>query len=303
MPVPRFVLLAGCLGRKLDAELESRGATFLATGNGTVCKPLLVCAGQCVLDYWLKQIEECPRLQNRTWIVVSNEHFGLYQDWAQQNNFPCDRLVCNGVCVGDNAVQGDAANLALAIPADNSEWVFCARADYMFEPEQSLRHFVESAFLSQRLTIAMTRPSANALEAGLALETSQDTEGLRGDSFMSNVLIKAGNTVRVDSSSLHASADSNWVSVPLLGMPPEVYKQLTHQTPTSGGGGGWRSLEQLIAAYNVKHALTGFKFGPLFSVRSLKQLLFTDHFFHHLKRRRAEVHAVRCADRPDLSLA
>lgn len=286
--------MAGCLGRTFNDDIDSRGASFLSSGKGTVCKPLLSCAGQCVLNCWLKQIEDCPRLQGRTWIVVNKEHLSLYEDWARQNSFPRDRLICNGATASDNATPGDARDLALAVPQDNREWIFCARADYLFEPEQSLRHFVESVFITQRLTVAMSTPSSVALEAGLALDTSPDDDGLRGESFMSNVLIKAGNTVRVDSCNLQASAASEWVSVPLLGIPPEVYKQLISSPESSSGRPhGWRSLERLIAAYSSNNALTGFQCTPIFSVRTLKQFLYSNSFFHHLKRRRDEVYAVR----------
>eukprot|EP00892_Ulva_mutabilis_P004586 jgi/Ulvmu1/249/UM001_0253.1 len=283
----RFVLLAGCLGRKLHDEFKSRGAIFLSNGNGTVCKPLLACAGLPILNHWLKQIEDCPRLQNKVWIVVNKEHLPLYHDWARKNQFPCDKLICNGVSASDDYLPGDAKVLSMAVPEGSQDWVFCARADYVFEPEQSLRHFVESAFISQRLTIAMTRPSANAMEAGLQLQTSQDSDGLRGDSFMSNVLIKAGNTLKVDSCSLSSQPGCEWVSAPLWAIPPDVYDHLSLGTSSDC----WRSLEKCIAAYNVDHPLTGFKFGPIFSLRSLKQVLFTDQFFNHLARRRAEVHA------------
>lgn len=254
-----------------------------------------MCAGQCVLNYWLKQIEECPRLQDRIWVVVSQEHLSLYEEWARNNNFPRERLICNGVRAGDST-PGDARDLALALPQDNSEWVFCARADYVFEPEQSLRHFVESAFITGRLTVAMSAATPVALEAGLNLATSHDAEGLCERSFMSNVLIKAGNTVKVDSCSLQALDNPGWVSVPLLGMPAEVCKQLLaspHAQCGQENTGGWRSLERFVAAYNETHPLTGFKCSPIFSVRSLKQFLFTNNFFHHLSRRRAEVYAVR----------
>lgn len=158
------------------------------------------------------------------------------------------------------------------------------------------RHFVESAFITGRLTVALSPPNLAALEAGLGVETSPDTDGLIGDSFMSNVLIKAGNTVRVDSCTLQPSSSCESVTAPLVGMPASVCKQLldlTQPVVAPGCCEGWRSLERRIAAYNCKQPVTGFKCSQLFCVRSLSQFLFTNHFFHHLERRRAEVHAVR----------
>lgn len=111
---------------------------------------------------------------------------------------------------------------------------------------------------------------------------------------MRNVLINAGNTVRVDSCNLQPSAASEWFSVPLLGMPPEVCKQLISSPESSSGlPHGWRSLERLVAAFSSNNALTGFKCTPIFSVRTLKQFLYSNSFFQHLKRRRDEVYAVR----------
>ena len=155
---------------------------------------------------------------------------------------------------------------------------------------------MESAFITGRLTVAMSPANPAALEAGLGLETSPDKDGLLGHSFMSNVLITAGNTVKVESCTLNPSASCKWVSAPLIGMPAPVCKELLDATKPSASGSvdGWRSMERLIAAYNCQHPVTGFKCSPLFSVRSLSQFLFTNHFFHHLHRRRAEVDAVRC---------
>jgi hypothetical protein len=57
----RFILLASSFGRTLVAEARDR-APFLFS-ESTVAKPLLHAAGRSLLEQWLKQLQECPRLQ------------------------------------------------------------------------------------------------------------------------------------------------------------------------------------------------------------------------------------------------
>jgi hypothetical protein len=125
---------------------------------------------------------------------------------------------------------------------------------------------------------------------GFSLQLEPE-DGLPKQCLMSHVLAKADNTFKVNCGNMHAASSSGWNSVPVFGIPPKLSSTLAEEFLA-----GTRSptyLEQLLAQYNKCNPITAWKCNVFLNVRTVWNLLRTDHFFRHLEQRRAHIKAVR----------
>jgi hypothetical protein len=183
-----------------------------------------------------------------------------------------------------------ASDLAIAIARIGTKsWTFAANADYCFEPGHSLLHFIEAAILTDRPTVAFCSRDVAPYDLGLSL-TVGVADDLNTDTFMGRVLEDTGTVFKATTASSDDTCDSKWLSLPLYGLPPSFLEDVV-AGPSPGCSG--RTLEQCLVTYSAASPLTACREKAMFSLTTVVAVLYADRFFHHLQRRRKQVHAVR----------
>jgi hypothetical protein len=192
----------------------------------------------------------------------------------------------------DGTRPGVLADVALAREHIGAKgWLFAADADTCFQPRFPLQRFIESAVVSSRVTVAVTAAGGDMCAAGAHAH-------LLGNALLTPVQLDAGHALKLAGVSISAEGAGAMGgvcamrTVPLVAVPPDAVAAFVEYARADTTA--WCGLERFVASASAEQKpVTGFCVPAAFSVRGLRELLFTDRFFHHWGARCAEAEAVR----------
>jgi hypothetical protein len=168
-------------------------------------------------------------------------------------------------------------------------WVLAANIDYCFPPHFSLLKFVEATFVSGRVTVCAISSAKTAETDGAGLIPDESVHHAAHTGASSSAA--SGQCIKITSVSVDPSIPTPLKSVPIVGLPPAAVDAI--HALSNNSTVPCASFEQFLALHTQSAPVTGFEVSAIFSVRSLKDLLFTDCFFAHWKTRVAQAARVR----------
>ncbi|KAJ9527918.1 hypothetical protein QJQ45_005651 [Haematococcus lacustris] len=152
-----------------------------AIGEHGVSPGLCNINGELLVNYWLKALGPCPRLQplaSKVYIVTSPETHDHYLDWAAEKQaslggFPATNLICTGVSRQPSQPLLDLAHALEHIPNIGTGWVVVASLNVFWGPQLPLQQLVERTIVRgkagnqlvaamQALTQRLSRPQHGA---------------------------------------------------------------------------------------------------------------------------------------------
>ncbi|KAL6762371.1 hypothetical protein V8C86DRAFT_2520793 [Haematococcus lacustris] len=137
-----------------------------AIGEHGVSPGLCNINGELLVNYWLKALGPCPRLQplaSKVYVVTSPETHDHYLDWAAEKQaslggFPATNLICTGVSRQPSQPLLDLAHALEHIPNIGTGWVVVASLNVFWGPQLPLQQLVERTIVRGKDSIVYCRP-------------------------------------------------------------------------------------------------------------------------------------------------
>lgn len=160
----RTLIIGSSFGQSMAREIVASGENghLVMSSRGEtqhVTKPLMEVSDVPVINYWLRGLKDCARLQpvNKTTFVVCNEdNVDEFENWASDPRkslgFKAAHIINNG-CTGTER-SGVAADLAFAIDKLGTEnHIVLIDGDYIPEPDFNMQRIIEHSVVRGKDTI------------------------------------------------------------------------------------------------------------------------------------------------------